>query len=109
MHKDDQKELDELKLHKVQFLSQLQDMKAVQKENHKELEEMKKKTAQFVEQLAASADIHQHEQKKLEELEKTRDELKEDKRKLEHMLYDLFLVSEASKEKLKKIQGICND
>ncbi|KAM0828446.1 hypothetical protein ACQ4PT_036306 [Festuca glaucescens] len=38
-----------------------------------------------------------------------RDALKEEKRKVEYMLYDMFKASDCLKEKVKKIRAICDD
>jgi molecular chaperone GrpE (heat shock protein) len=42
-------------------------------------------------------------------LEGERDVLKEEKRKLEYMLYDMLKASDSLKEKVKKIKSICDD
>jgi hypothetical protein len=42
-----------------------------------------------------------------EKWEKERDNLKEEKKKTEYVLFDVLKVSEAKKEKLQKIKQIC--
>ena len=83
------------------------------KEVEKDRDLLKTEVAKLRSELKELKQVHKSQAEIMKEKqvrwEGERDALKEEKRKVEYMLYDMFKASDGLKEKVKKIKAICDD